>query len=348
MRRTTPFAAAVLIASVCGNARADTFDYPSLPTIEITRVPKKSARPQSIARTERIAGMFLTQPPESYRDNGLSQLYLFSSEEQADQMFGRNPRINRMLRGRFTSAPAPQDGCFATHEYHNGYEEAPAWRMQLNSHSTVHRMRPGADRKQHGDYYAGVSAVRFERLTMSADGTATVTAVDGWVDALTGGARAVKTTTLRFKPVAKGPGGVQVFAARSPVDEQIHFLIKRRPLPGQPFSQHWTLQAGHENGSANCGMARVSLEAGPGMGDSGFVRLEVPLSVTDIDVSDSAGGKPLLKELRTRHLRVNLSLSHTASDGAPVPSVAFAWDGNEERRQTFADQQFDLSGLEDG
>ncbi len=329
--------AAAALVTLAAEAHAETFDYASLPESGITLAPKRAARPDIIPAGEHIPGIFVVSPPANEYGGevtGLSQAYLFSSQLQADQAFGRSVVTN--VLSRLAGAHQEPQGCFAIHEYYSEYDDQPNWPIRFQRQGNVQGALKGSKAAKLYSYYSGLQAVRYETVAVSGD-TATLSAVDGWVDAVTRGSRAIKTSTMTFKAVADGPGGVKVFAARDPNGETVHFLI-RRDSDERVFSNTWTLQAGVESGHSDCGHAHISLRAVPGMGETGSARLDVMLAATPIDANDSAPpapGQPQMKEIRTRPLKVNLSVSRGAADDKPLPTVSFGWDAAEQRMQSF-------------
>lgn len=329
-------AAAIACVTSGGAAYADTVDYRALPEATIGSVPKRAGRPEAIAAGH-VTGIFLVPPPRNeFSDmNGLSQAYLFSSQTQAEEMWGKGI-FARVMH----TAPKPSQGCFLVHEYYNTEQhDYVAWQPRFQKMGVIQGARAGTKAAQLYSYYTGTQAVRYETLALG-DGAATLTAVEAWADAVTQGMKPIRTRTASFKKVAEVPGGVTIFAARDPDGEQIHFLVQRALEERGPVSNSWTLQAGNENGSADCGHAHLSLRAVPGMGDTASVRMDLPLAVTPIEDENTkanppAPGQPRMNEVRMRALKIHLSLSRAAGDEAPLPSVSWGWDAAEQRTQAF-------------
>jgi hypothetical protein len=319
-----------------GAARADTVDYRTLPEASIGSVPKRAGRPEQLG-AGRVAGIFLVPPPRNeYSDmNGLSQAYLFSSETQAEDMWGKNV----FARVMHTPSKPPQ-GCFLVHEYYShDQRDDVAWQPRFQRMGVIQGARTGTKAAHLYSYYAGTQAVRWETLAV-ADGTATLTAVEAWADAVSQGMKLIRTRKATFKKVAEAPGGVSIYAARDPDGEQIHFLLQRTLEERGPVSNSWILQSGTDSGNSDCGHAHLSLRAVPGMGDTASVRMDLPLAVTPIEDANTrenppAPGQARMNEVRMRALKVHLSLSRTAGDDAPLPSVSWGWDAAEQRSQAF-------------
>ena len=174
--------------------------------------------------------------------------------------------------------------------------------------------------------------------------------VDGWLDARTGGVRLVKRWSMPLAAVADGPSGMKVWAARQ--GGKVHFVVaapstnamsERSKAFVSGMTRSLQLQKGQTFGHSDCGHQRFTLGAKTAGGESATVRADVVISIENPQDEEKGSGSlgkvfdvigvrreaavPALGEIRTRSLNVYASVSQTASDPHPVPSVSFGWSG---------------------
>lgn len=151
--------------------------------------------------------------------------------------------------------------------------------------------------------------VRVERLLESAEGKATLEAVDAWVDVRTGGAREVARSATPLVMVQKAPGGLPVYAARSG-DKAIFVVSPPRapaPVKGTP---------------GRCGFARVELTTDkPGEVASDTVGGEIAVPVGE----EPAEGEG--RTFRIRSFRLSFSAIWLTGEPSPALGVSFGWVG---------------------
>lgn len=197
-------------------------------------------------------------------------------------------------------------------------------------------------------------AAHYERLVTGS--SPRLELADAWVDPSTRGARSISRSTLPLAPVANGPRGVRVYAARE--GRSVHFVVTRAksdaPLPGKSIGDKvlsallpgetghdprafleasigglTIVGSGGEMGRSDCGHARVRLDSAGG-GSTATLQTEVVLPAREGD----GDGIVAAREIRLRTLQIHLSVSQLSADREPVLSVSFGWQGRP-RSMTF-------------
>jgi hypothetical protein len=326
-------------------------DFATLPAGEQTAAPAADERPDSLLASEKVDGIVPALPPPDQlaRMEGMRYVTLFSTREQADKhSAGKLTRAMRMLGGsdRQDEAAKAPAACFRTVQYYGGSQrDTQPWPLRFETEPVLHGAMKGTPAaKMYPNQ--GLTAVRVERLTRDGSGGGVVKSTEAWVDADTLGVRKIREDTLPLRLVAEGPAGLAVLAARDASGEAIHFVI-HQPSRGSPersyMSRSWGIEVSQDSGHSDCGYAHIVLGSAAGMGDSALMEVELELDPpaadeqAPADPNAPAAGSPPPSEppqprdVRSRALRVQLSLSQTATDAAPVPSVSFGWLGHERR-----------------
>jgi hypothetical protein len=318
IQNATPLRARALAVRVllglgvlAAGASAAPIRFTSMPEARLADVPARSAAPVGLAPSERVAGFESGSPgePTGVRVGA-------EGSEKTDQ----------------------PSRCFVL--AHEGVNENEPWPLAAESELVRHHA-------QHD-----VVAARSERLVTPRSGRAELQATDAWFDWKTGSARLIERSTVALSRVASGPGGIQVFAARQ--GKRVHFVVTpprapelaldRGSLMGQARqlllgrsrrdSQLQTLpgivrtlvisRAGGEVARSECGHARVSLGVDEGGGETARVLADLVVETPQKDEAARTDGRLGVK---LRSVAVQLSVSQTSSERAPIPAVSFAWSG---------------------
>ncbi len=305
--------------------------YGELPVGRMT-APPTAARPASIPAGESVAGLTLT-PGTS------GQLVVSVDGTPARRS------ATASTRSSTSAPPRPGDACFS-------YDRPPVISASLDRFAG----RPGSDDlAQEWDttlapdafawgppHGAGVVAIHVERVT-ERDGAPALETMDAWVDPTTRAGRLIAKAVLPLREVASAPGGVKILAGRDERPDGKSFVqlvltrTKDAPQVGSPMS---TREDGSLVPLGNCAHQRVALAATKS-GESAVVQLPTvlsPLAPGEPSVtpprSRLASGNQA-SEVRTRPLRINMSVSQTSRDKEPILAVSTAWGGPESHQPVF-------------
>jgi hypothetical protein len=361
--------AAVALAGLLGwmasmapaGARADasvspgtgaTLSFSTLPGGHVPGLPA-SPPPASVSAREHVEGLTTAgMPPkqlESMKRTGNGILVTYVSEKaDRDDKSGTDA--------------APSDTCFvdggdaqslkaATGE--NASDETKDWptgfaqKISLTFASGGARTAPVRHKRRgivpgnRGD----VHAVHAERFVPGADGHASLSIVDAWVDARTRGARAYARSTLPLARVFVGPNGLEVYAAGDGERVQVVFRSPVHPVQDPDVSQALLARVRSlsattpELGGANsdCGHLRVALRPFPGDGkmvtlaSTAFLpALGEPVHPPDGETPEQRGQR-LADAMRQRPFSIAVSATSLSGDERPVVSIALGWSGKETR-----------------
>jgi hypothetical protein len=192
----------------------------------------------------------------------------------------------------------------------------------------------------------------------------TLESVDAWVDPATRGARLIGKSSLPLKLVRTPVFGLKVYAARDerPDGKRLVQFIVVRPKTTSAngrTSQMWSMrQEGIVAHSSGCGHARLALPADAKSGETATFVATVVLpaldgsgtpSVTKVEPkaeAKDAKPRPVAffpgmkrgsgvegeneREVRTRMLHVQVSVSQTSREKEPLVSVSSSWGGREQ------------------
>jgi hypothetical protein len=173
---------------------------------------------------------------------------------------------------------------------------------------------------------AGVTAVHVERL-IERDGTTSLESTDVWVDPSSRGVRLLAQATLPLRQVGGAPGGMKIFVGR---DERadgkryVQFVVTR----GGGSRVEQMLVATRSDGMTivgACGHHRVALPANT-TGENASMDLSVVLPSLPRG-EGASGGKA---GIRTRPMRVHMSVSQTSADKEPIVAISTVWAGPEQ------------------
>jgi hypothetical protein len=351
---------AALVCGVAGTtvgvdvARAATPGYSALPTGALSLAPGLGDKPEHIAPTEKVVGVYPALPPERYNKHsphGSRYISVFTNEQQAKRFSadgGVRPAPDSLKQPQVASA------CVSVADHWHMKQGPQEWPLSFSAHASIHGVDRGSEAaKQYPN--VGVRALHLEQLTFGDGGKASLQMTDSWVDPTTMGVRLIGKSALPLEQVAQGPGGVRVFAARDSRNGGVHFVVHSPPGSERArnvVGRHMTVARGSRMSSSDCGHARLSLRTALGTGERGTVSIELVLSIDEDDAKKNEakssvfkrsafkallggkGAQPAIKEVRVRTLLVHTSVSQTAGDAAPIPSVTFGWQGRERRMQT--------------
>jgi hypothetical protein len=349
MKATLSAAAAALFALCLASAREARADAPpsfaELPVGRLTSPPAQ--RPGRVAAGEKTPGIFVISrkfPPQVPRAQRF--VSLTSEAKIAEASKGEPPVMGPMgasascmTEVRDFGGPANQPE-FAARE----------WPEQL-SNETV------AFPKVKNDPSSGVLAVHTERVVEGKGGAASLETVDAWFDPATRGTKLIAKASLPLELVQSSGFGPKVYAGR---DERpdgrrfVQFVVVRSSSLvdldrlGMMFSLR---QGGMMAPSQNCAHLRVALAVERQADESASVIMPIALPPLDpaekAKLASDALAKVALRraasppagpalpgafeerEVRVREMAIQLSVSQTTRDQAPLVSVSLGWDGRE-------------------
>lgn len=190
----------------------------------------------------------------------------------------------------------------------------------------------------------GVAPIHVERLT-ERDGTTVLESTDVWVDPVTRGARLVAKATLPLRQVGSAPGGVKLFAGRDERPDgkrHVQFVVTRSSdTPAQILTSTFLIKSGSTVSLGACGHHRVALPA-DATGESASVQLVARLP--DLPPGELSPAQPLppppaskvrAHDVRSRTMRIHMSVSRTTRDKEPLIALSTAWVGAEYMQRTF-------------
>jgi hypothetical protein len=362
MRFLIPALSSAVLLAVAP-VHAERVAYRDLPVVELGKMPAADSVPLEIGPREKVDGVYPTLPPpqqHNYGIKGMRYLNVFSNEKAAKE-FALNGWSGNLQQVEAQPGKAPPPSpCFTIAEQYHLQGDERDWPMQFEeapSMQGVEKNSPAAQQYVGYPNAVGVRAVRMEQLVLEESGKASLATTEVWVDPATAGVRLIGRQTIALVPVARGPAGVRVFAARDKEGGAIHYVL-HVPRNNDPSTMHFgrshVVMRPMGSGSSDCGHSRVTLRAAPGSGDQATVQMELLLPPTDeekaqlaaaeaaaqspnpiLGVLGTSDSMPPIKEIRTRSLLVHLGASRSATDEALVPTVSFGWNGRERRMQIF-------------
>lgn len=346
MKATLP--AAALFALCLASAREARADAPpsfaELPVGRLTSPPAK--KPGRVAAGEKTPGIFVISrkfPPRVPHHQRFVSLTPDAKLAAASK--GETPIMGPM---------GASSSCMTEVRDFAGPTDLPEfaareWPEQL-SNETV------AFPKVKNDPSSGVLAIHTERVVES-KGAASLETVDAWFDPATRGTKLIAKASLPLKLVQSSGFGPKVYAGR---DERpdgrrfVQFVVVRSSglvdldRLGMMFSLR---QSGLMAPSQNCAHLRVALAVDRQADESASVIM--PVALPPLDPAEKAKlesdalaraalrqaatppAGPALpgvfeeREVRVREMAIQLSVSQTTRDRAPLVSVSLGWDGRE-------------------
>lgn len=313
-------------------ASADVPSYGELPSGHAT-APPETTPPSSIPAHEKVPGFFVATPRFGRRFKGSSRgmppapsyVLVVASAEQA----------KRIEAGELGSERGEQDGAclsqvhrFARPTSKPGDEDEdfdddptkppfPDWREGMSDAAAVNL-------KTESSSMGGVTAVHSERFVSDAAGPR-VEMVDVWVDPATKGVRKIASATLPLKLVGTSRG-LAVHAARDDRDKvkAVQFVVVRpKDMPDRHLEALVAVTANGANmTSSSCSHLRFALNAGDGSADSALLKTSLRLP----DRPEATDGE---RRIRLREAALQIGVSKTKRDKAPVLSLTFGWSGRE-------------------
>lgn len=326
-------AATVAIASIAGADPTPTFS--TLPEGKIAPPPRKLDLPAHVTAHDRVDGINVAQPSKEesrqMESSGYRQVSVFTTEKRARDA----------TQGRFNNSEEDEgDACLLQHQdmgFDGGDE---GWSPFFSSQTQVSASRPNAAmRKQGATAQGGVDSVRFERLVTT--GSPRLEGASALVDPDTGGVKLLARESMPLALIAKGPVGINVYAARD--GQKIHFVVTNPAIPdalpkqAMSFARSLTRRLSAQlsstmfrNGHSDCGHFRATMQPEKGSGEVVTVQA---MTVSPGEPEPAEEGAPpdvqAVRAMKKRPVLVNLSVSQSASDKEPVISVSFNWVGKE-------------------
>jgi hypothetical protein len=332
---------------MAGVLRAEPVALDDLPVGEVGAIPEE--KPEQIPATEKVAGIHPALPPRSPGAfggvEGSQYITLFPTEEAADThtQGGMGALFRNAMQQLEKAAGGVEPGppCFVVaQEWHMRGGKEQRWPVSFEEHPSVHGVIKGTPAAQQYPN-VGIRAVRREKLEAKGE-RADLSAVEAWLDPGSLGVRVIGKSTMPLARVAEGPGHVDVYAAKSKSGSTIHFVValpRHKGRAAMHIGRHTQIFSGDMTGHSDCGHARLSLQARPGLGEQAMLRVEVVVSEPEPapapEEGEAAMGERPIREMRIRNLAVHLAVSRSASDSAVVPTVSFGWIGRERRQEVY-------------
>lgn len=343
---TTSGALMSIAIGLGGVAHGEPLSLGGLPVADVGSVPQDP--PDDVQASEDTAGIHPALPPPSAGGfggvEGSQYVNLFPTEGEADRH--RSGGLGSVFRKAMEHIDGAAGGiepgppCFViAHDWHMRGDDV-RWPPSYEARPSVHGVIKGTPAAQQYPNI-GVRAVRRERLEVNGSRGA-LEVIQAWVDAGTLGVRELTRSTMPLVEVAKGPGHISVYAAKSGEGDEVHFVVglpRRKGRSVMHIGRHAQIFAGDTSGHSDCGHARLSLRARPGFGEQALVQVEVV--VAEPPPAHEGGGGPApgepspIREMRLRNLAVHLAVSQSASDDEVVPTVSFGWVGRERRQEVY-------------
>ncbi|HEY1692578.1 MAG TPA: hypothetical protein VGG39_10480 [Polyangiaceae bacterium] len=226
-------------------------------------------------------------------------------------------------------------------EWPSGFAQKISLSFAVGAGRQQVRLRHRRNKRVGGD--GDVHAVHAERFVPGADGHASLTIVDAWVDARTRGVRVYGRSTLPLARVFAGPNDLEVYAARDGERVQV---VYRSPFDADDDSALSALlrtrlrslsATGPDQSGANsdCGHLRVVLHPRPGGGEmttlaaNAFLPpLGEPPPPPDGETPEQRANR-LLGLMRQRPFQLSVSATAVGADPHPLLSMAVGWTGRE-------------------
>jgi hypothetical protein len=330
--------------------------YSALPAGNMTAPPKEKAPPR-IPKTERVDGFNVADPPKTqWRDGKITQVSLFSKEEDAKD-FSAAKRM-----GNGTSDDAV---CFAQtsrSRFRRDEDGTPTeWPFAMDPTGRISaQMKPPPPPKKGekpkpspmvwGDM--DVTAIHQERFVVHEDKKAHVEMTDVWVDPVTHGVRLIGKSTLQLDRIGSASHGVKLYAARG--NGVLHIVARReRPkdkdetMPAPRTSADFRIMSvmrqplivampSGEQEMTQCGFAHVSLKAQAGTAETAMFEA-TSVFIDPIEKKEEAEPTAIgfgsrneeAATVRVRPFRATVSSTWSSRDKEPVLSVSFGWAGRE-------------------
>jgi hypothetical protein len=253
------------------------------------------------------------------------------------------------------SHPDAQTACFNIVDHWVVKQGRDEWPGRLQQWPQIQGAMKGTQAAKRRDDLEKPRAFRVERLQIDGD-HATLHLLEGWLDVQSLGAKKTSAYALTYERVAEGPGGVEVFAARTADGKRVEFVVHQPELEKKRMNvvgRHMNVMRANMHGSSDCGHARVALRTAPGTGEHGSIQLDVVLPEDEKAKKEKkarekrARPKPKLttpfgmpapkpiEEIRIRSLVVHFGVSQGLQDKEPTVTVSFGWRGKERRQQIF-------------
>lgn len=324
--------------------------FSELPVGRITTPPSKKV--YSVSARESVPGFFLVSQPHNAMLAPLQRRLSIATDA----------RLAAALKSGDGFAPSEHtaSGCLSQMNL-SPFDDGEQEREWDENQSTAAEAYP----KSADNPMSGVVAIHSERI-VEQDGAVTLESVDAWVDPATRGARLISKASLPLKLLRAPAFGMKVYAGRDERPDGKRFVqfVIVRPQTSQTArtTQMWSLrQDGAMAHASGCGHLRVALPIG-GEGDTATIITTVELPTLDangkeVKVASSPAPlspptlrKPFAKlrpvpfrkpffaedgsakerELRTRMLHIQVSVSQTAREKEPLVSASSSWGGREQ------------------
>lgn len=347
--------AALLTLAMVGTATATNGaspDYGELPKVTINGKPSEKDTPKEVSSSKKIDGLIAALPKKNrhrYAPKGQRYVGLFVNSSDAEK-YEQNKLDRWGRRPEDTTSKDTVTVCFDVLDHWELKQSRRSWSRQLEQWPQIRSAARGSEAAKEYPDQQKPRAFRLERLALD-DHSATLHLLEGWFDPVSLGARQTASYEAKYKRVATGPTGIQVFAARDEEAGTVEFIVFQPLLEKKRMSavgSHMNVRRAGDHASSDCGHARVSLRTAPGSGEHGSVRLDVIVPDDETTKKSAKKKRPPadakkpppnaqgeLKEIRIRSLVVHMGVSQGVKEKKPTISVAFGWRGRERRTQIF-------------
>ncbi len=341
---------ATVLASPDAARAGDAPSLSDLPVGRFTSPPKK--KPAIIAAGESVPGIFVTAPKHAASLPAQHRYVSIATDMRAAEA----ARVSALPEG-------VPDGCVtAMHQLAFRDSDATELEWEENLAVEAHAYARTADNPM-----SGVIPVHTERL-VEQNGSMMLESVDAWIDPQTRGARLIARGALPLKLVRTPGFGMKVYAGRDERPDGkrfVQFVVVRSATPTIPREdQMWAMREEGVVHSSGCGHQRVALRVDGEAGREGETATVVATTVLpepdrDADRKATRDTPPAApaktgprfrpgpsqaaiarfgldrmpgsgREVRTRMMHIQVSVSQTSRDREPLVSVSSSWAGREQ------------------
>lgn len=347
--------AGLVVAAVSGvpcGAKADARPLPKTGTsLSVTTLPEGHVAPEPVTvapghvpAREHADGMKTSATPpgqrRSLRRGGNDVRFTFVSELGAENDETSDMCLVDGGDAQSLRSSGGDDANQEPREWPSGFSRQIALSFAAGAGRGLPQGKRPRGKRAGGD---DVHAVHGERFVPGADGRASLSIVDAWVDARTRGVRAFARSSLPLARVFVGPNGLEVYAARDGERIQVVFRAPANPDDDPALSalvrtrlRSLSATAPDQSGAnSDCGHLRVVLHSRPGGGEmttlaaSAFLQpLGAPPPAPDGETAEQRANR-LVGVMRQRPFQLSVSTTSLGADPHALLSVGLGWTGRE-------------------
>lgn len=327
--------------------------YATLPTASWTKPPTEKA-PKTIAKTEKVEGFYVADPPKNQQREGkITQVLVFSKQDEAKEYSGGEG---------FGFHPGADDTvCFGQTRRHFSEDQAdPEWPLEMEPTSRIDApykyptikkgQKPTAATFKASYGPMEVTAIHQERFSQQ-DKKATIESIDAWVDPNTKGVKLITRQTMTLERIGSAFNGIRLYAAKG--DKVLHVVARREkpknttnpPSSARDFrminatSQPLMVELPDGGTDATqCGFAHLTLKAAAGSAEiasfeTNALFIDPATEKREEPKAEDSFGRFGMDDdgttMRARPFRATVSSTWSSKDKEPQISVSFGWVGRE-------------------